>query len=99
MQVIYLRSNITKLKRFRKVEFADQFIVEKFIPQIEEIINLYGLDFDEVFISDESMISDFEGVSIDKDKLKIFKDKYGFAPESCHYLYEIAQKMVCKRRK
>jgi len=87
------------MKRFRKVEFADQFIVEKFIPQIEEIIHLYDLEFDEVFISDESMIGDFEGLKANKDKLKVFEEKYGFVPESCQYIYEIAQKMVCKRRK
>ena len=99
MQDIYLKSNITKLKKFRKVEFADQIIVEKFIPQIEEIISLFNLKFEEVFISDESLFSDFEDNSIDKQKLKSFKEKYGFTPESNHYLYEISQKMVCKRRK
>lgn len=87
------------MKRFKKVEFADQEIVEKFIPQLEEIIGLYDLNFDEVFISDESAIADFDGVSLNKDKVTKFKEKYGFLPESNHYLYEVAQKMVCKRRK
>lgn len=86
------------MKKFQKVEFADQDIVIKFVPQLDEILNLVDLDIEECFITDESMFGDFEGLITNNTKLKAFKEKYGFTPESSHYLYEIAQKMICKRK-
>lgn len=87
------------MKKFRKIEFAEQVIVEKFYDQIEELVDLYDLKIDECLITDESLISDFEDIKADKIKLNTFKKKYGFLPESNQYLYEVAQKMVCKRKK
>jgi len=94
----YSKYKTTKLKRFKRVEFADQDIVLKFIPQLSEIVEMFDLDLEECFISDESLYSDFEELKPSKEKLKEFKEKYGFLPESSQYLYEIAQKMVCKRK-
>jgi len=91
-----LKYKITKLKRFKKIEFADQEIVNSFVEQIEEIVSLYDLDVEECFITDESMISDFDGLVFNKSKLKAFKDKYGFTPDNKQYLYEVSQKMKCK---
>jgi len=88
----------TKLKKFKKVEFADQDIVIKFVNEIAEILELVDLDIEECFVSDESMFGDFEGLVANNKKLYSFKEKYGFIPESSQYLYEIAQKMVCKRK-
>ena len=91
---------IIKLKKFRKVEFVDQYIVNSFVPQITEIVDLYDLEVEECFISDESMIEDFnDSIKPNNAKLNEFKNKYGFIPESSQYLYEIAQKMVCKRKR
>lgn len=86
------------MKRFKKVEFADQEIVLKFVSQIAEILELVDIDIEECFVSDESMFGDFEALKQNKEKLKLFKEKYGFIPENSQYLYEIAQKMVCKRK-
>ena len=52
----------TKLKNFKKVEFADQDIVEKFVPQLAEILDLVDLDIEECLVTDESMYCDFEGL-------------------------------------
>jgi len=94
-----LKFKITKLKKLNKIEFADQDIVDKFVPQLVELVDLYDLTIDECFISNESMIQDFnEEVKPNNAKLNAFKNKYGFIPESNQYLYEIAQKMVCKRK-
>lgn len=87
------------MKRFKKIEFADQDIVNSFVEQIQEIVSLYDLNIEECFITDESLISDFEGLKTCSAKLKLFKEKYGFTPESKQYLYEVAQKMVCKRKR
>lgn len=87
------------MKKFKKIDFAEQDIVDKFIPQIEEIVNLYDLEIDECFISNESMIGDFnDSIKPNTVKLNVFKNKYGFIPECNQYLYEVAQKMVCKRK-
>jgi len=86
------------LKHFKKVEFADQDIVERFVPQVAEILELVDLDIEECLVTDESMFSDFEGLVTNNKKLYAFKEKYGFLPESKQYLYEIAQKMICKRK-
>lgn len=98
MQDTCSKYNIIKLKKFRKVEFADQDIVIKFVPQLTEILELFDIDIEECFVSDETMYSDFEDLKVDKERLKKFKESYGFIPESNQYLYEIAQKMVCKRK-
>jgi len=90
--------NIIKLKRFKKVEFADQEIVLKFVPEIAEILELVDIDIEECFVSDESMYGDFEPLEQNKEKLNSFKEKYGFLPDYRQYLYEIAQKMVCKQK-
>jgi len=89
----------SKLKNFKKVEFADQEIVEKFVPQLAEILDLVDLDIEECLVTDESMFGDFEGLVSYNKKLYSFREKYGFLPEGKQYLYEIAQKMVCKRKK
>ena len=89
---------IIKLKKFNKIEFAEQDIVIRFIPQLTEILELVDLDIEECLVTDESMYGDFEGLTINNKKLYSFKEKYGFIPESSQYLYEIAQKMVCKRK-
>jgi len=47
------------LKKLNKIEFADQDIVDKFVPQLVELVDLYDLTIDECFISNESMIQDF----------------------------------------
>jgi len=86
------------LKNFKKVEFADQDIVVKFVPQLAEILDLVDLDIEECLVTDESMFGDFEGLVANNKKLYSFKEKYGFLPESKQYLYEIAQKMLCKRK-
>ena len=87
------------MKKFRKIEFADQEIVNFFVQQITEIINLFDLEVDECFITDESMIEDFnDSIKPNNAKLNEFKNKYGFIPENSQYLYEVAQKMVCKRK-
>ena len=94
-----MKYKTTKLKKFKKVEFAEQEIVEKFYPQISEIVDLYDLDVEECFISDESLIGDFNNeIKPNNVKLNVFKNKYGFVPECSQYLYEVAQKMVCKRK-
>jgi len=93
-----LKYRIIKLKHFKKVEFADQDIVERFVPQVAEILELVDLDIEECLVTDESMFSDFEGLVTNNKKLYAFKEKYGFLPESKQYLYEIAQKMICKRK-
>lgn len=87
------------MKRFKKVEFADQDIVNVFVDQINEIVDLYDLESDECLITDESMIGDFEGLIRNNKKFDAFKEKYGFIPDSKQYLYEIAQKMICKRKR
>lgn len=87
------------MKNFKKVEFADQDIVVKFVPQLEELLDLVDLDIEECLVTDESMFGDFEGLVTNNKKLYAFKEKYGFIPESSQYLYEIAQKMVCKRKR
>lgn len=94
-----MKYRIIKLKKFKKIEFAEQDIVDKFIPQIAEIVEIYGLELDECFISNESMVSDFNNeIKPNNVKINEFKNKYGFIPESNQYLYEVAQKMVCKRK-
>ena len=93
-----MKYRIIKLKHFKKVEFADQDIVERFVPQVAEILELVDLDIEECLVTDESMFSDFEGLVTNNKKLYAFKEKYGFLPESKQYLYEIAQKMICKRK-
>lgn len=87
------------MKSFKKVEFADQVIVERFIPQLAEILDLVDLDIEECLVTDESMYGDFEGLVANNKKLYSFKERYGFLPESKQYLYEIAQMMVCKRKR
>lgn len=87
------------MKKFNKIEFAEQDIVEKFIPELEEILELVDLDLEECLVTDESMYGDFEGLTTNNKKLYAFKEKYGFLPEGKQYLYEIAQKMVCKKKK
>lgn len=82
----------------KKIELAEQEIVKNFVPQLEEIISLFDIELDECLITDESLYSDFEGLEAIKERVVIFKEKYGFVPESSQYLYEIAQKMVCKRK-
>jgi len=82
----------------KKIELAEQEIVKNFVPQLEEIISLFDIELDECLITDESLYSDFEGLEAIKERVAIFKEKYGFVPESSQYLYEIAQKMVCKRK-
>ena len=89
----------TKLKKFKKVEFADQDIIIKFVNELAEILDLVDLDIEECFVTDESMYSDFEGLVTNNKKLYAFKEKYGFIPDSKQYLYEIAQKMICKRKR
>lgn len=95
----FLKYNTIKLKKFKKVEFAEQDIVDKFVPQLAEILDLYGLELDECFITNESMVDDFnDALRPNNAKLNEFKNKYGFIPERSQYLYEVAQKMVCKRK-
>jgi hypothetical protein len=94
----FFYKKIIKLKRFKKVKFADQDIVNLFVEQIEEIIDLFDIEINECMVTDESMISDFEGLGRNKEKSNKFKEKYGFVPDNKQYLYEIAQKMVCKRK-
>jgi hypothetical protein len=86
------------LKKFKKVEFADQDIVIKFVNELAEILDIVDLDIEDCFITDESMYGDFQGLVSNNKKLYAFKEKYGFIPEGSQYLYEIAQKMVCKRK-
>lgn len=94
-----MKYRIIKLKHFKKVEFADQDIVEKFIPQLIELLDIVDLDIEECLVTDETMFGDFSSLKADNKKLHAFKEKYGFLPESKQYLYEIAQKMICKRKK
>ena len=98
MQDICSKYSLIKLKKLNKIDFADQEIVNTFVSQIIEIVNLFDLEIEECFISDESLISDFSDFKPNNAKLNDFKNKYGFIPESNQYLYEIAQKMVCKRK-
>lgn len=86
------------MKNFKKVEFAEQEIVEKFIPQLAELLDLVDLDIEECLVTDESMFSDFDNLKSNNRKILSFKEKYGFIPDGNQYLYEIAQKMLCKRR-
>lgn len=89
-----------KLKKFKKIEFADQDIVNSFVLQITEILDVYDLLPEECIVTDESLILDFnDEIKPNNAKLNAFKNKYGFIPENNQYLYEVAQKMVCKRKK
>lgn len=82
----------------KKIELAEQEIIKNFLPQIAEIVYLFDISINECLVTDESLYSDFEDLKAIKDRVLKFKEKYGFIPESSQYLYEIAQKMVCKRK-
>jgi len=75
------------------IEFADSTLVEKYKDQITELLDLFSLDYDEVFLSDESKIADFGKKNINKKKLEKFKKKYKFSFTNSDTFVKIAERM------
>jgi len=75
------------------IEFADSTLVEKYKDQITELLDLFSLDYDEVFLSDESKIADFGKKNINKKKLEKFKKKYKFSFTNSDTFSKIAERM------
>jgi len=75
------------------IEFADTTLVEKYKDQVDELLDLFSYDYDDVLISDESKISDFGKKNINKKKLEKFKKKYKFSFTNSDTFSKIAERM------
>ena len=75
------------------IEFADTTLVEKYKDQVAELLDLFSYDYDEVFLSDESLIADFGKKNINKKKLEKFKKKYKFSFTNSDSFVKIAERM------
>ena len=97
MQPIKPRFDFSKGKLIsydgQPIEFADTTLVEKYKDQITELLDLFSYDYDEVFLSDESRIADFDKKNVDKKKLEKFKKKYKFSFTNSDTFVKIAERM------
>ena len=75
------------------IEFADTTLIEKYKDQITELLDLFSYDYDEVFLSDESRIADFDKKNANKKKLEKFKKKYKFSFTNSDTFVKIAERM------
>ena len=75
------------------IEFAETTLVEKYKDQIVELLDLFSYDYDEVFLSDESRIADFDKKNANKKKLQKFKKKYKFSFTNNDTFVKIAERM------
>ena len=75
------------------IEFADTTLVEKYEAQITELLDLFSYDYNEVFLSDESRIGDFDKKTANKKKLEKFKKKYKFSFTNNDTFVKIAERM------
>jgi len=75
------------------IEFADTTLVEKYKDQITELLDLFSYDYDEVFLTDESRIADFDKKNANKKKLEKFKKKYKFSFTNSDTFVKIAERM------